>query len=315
MFLASLIKRCPNLSAAYYIYNDWQTGRRWAKGRVGTTSGSRHAKLNLDESLAYIEKVTADYFRYAGRPKFTGAVAEIGPGDNFGVALRILGQGATVVHAVDKFKSFRDPQRQALIYQALAARHELNHIFNGVPSEATLRGLVYHSGSPAEIFFRTAGLNFDAILSRAVLEHLSDPLIALDDMMKTLRPGGIMVHRIDFRDHGMFSGCHPLTFLTFSKKCWRLMTQHSGRPNRILFPEWQEWFIHSGLKGSIKITRLVGVKEEVEPAIWANLPQILREQSLQTVRQMRPKLARTFQSLSDKDLAVAGCVLVVEVPT
>jgi len=315
MSLASLIKRCPNLTAAYYLYNDWQTGRRWAKGQLGTASGSRHAKLGLDESLAYIEKVTTDYFRYADRSRFTGAVAEIGPGDNFGVALRILGQGATVVHAVDKFKSFRDPHRQTLIYQALAEQHGLTHIFNGAPSEATLRGLVYHSGSPAEIFFRTAGLNFDAVLSRAVLEHLADPLMALDDMIKTLSPGGIMVHRIDFRDHGMFAGSHPLTFLTFSKEWWRRMTQHSGRPNRVLFPIWQQWLARSGLRGSLKITRLVGVKEEVGPAIWTDLPQILREQSLQTVRQIRPKLARAFQGLSDEDLAIAGCVLVVEVPT
>lgn len=295
MFLASLIKRCPNLTAAYYLYTDWQIGRRWARGRLGTVSGSRHAKLNLDESLAYIEKVTADYFRYAGRSKFLGAVAEIGPGDNFGVALMILGQGATVVHAVDKFQSFRDSHRQTLIYQALADRHGLRHIFSGIPSESTLRGLVYHSGSPAEVFFRTAGLNFDAILSRAVLEHLADPLIALDDMIKTLRPGGIMVHRIDFRDHGMFAGRHPLTFLTFSKVWWRRMTQHSGRPNRVLFPIWQEWLVRSGFKGSIKITRLVGVKEEIEPSTWRDIPQALRDRSLAAVRQIRPKIAKDFQ--------------------
>lgn len=314
MSLASLIKRCPNLTAAYYCYNDWQTGRRWAKGEFGTVSGSRHAKLSLDESLDYIEKVTADYFYYADRSRFTGAVAEIGPGDNFGVALRILGQGATVVHAVDKFKSFRDPHRQTMIYQALAERHGLNHIFSGIPSEANLRGLVYHSGSPAEIFFRTAGLNFDAILSRAVLEHLADPLVALDDMIKTLRPGGIMVHRIDFRDHGMFAGCHPLTFLTFSKQWWRRMTQHSGRPNRVLFPIWQQWRARSGLKGSIKITRLVGVREEIEPTIWPDIPSAMRDHALATVRSIRPKIAKDFQGLTDEDLAIAGCVLVAEVP-
>lgn len=314
MSLASLIKRHPNLAAAYYLYDDWQTGRRWARGQLGTVSGSRHAGLNIDESLAYIEKVTADYFRYADRSKFTGAVAEIGPGDNFGVALRILGQGASVVHAVDKFKSFRDPHRQTLIYQALAKRHGLNHVFSGLPSEATLRGLVYHPGSPAEVFFRTAGLNFDAILSRAVLEHLTDPLTALGDMVKTLRPGGIMVHRIDFRDHGMFAGCHPLTFLTFSNAWWRRMTQHSGRPNRVLFSTWQKWLDHTGLQGSLKITRLVGIKEEIEPAAWLDIPQALRDHALTMVRQIRPRISKDFMALADEDLAIAGAVLVAEVP-
>lgn len=314
MSLVSLIKRHPNLAAAYYLYDDWQTGRRWARGQLGTISGSRHAKLSLDESLAYIEKVTADYFRYAGRAKFTGAVAEIGPGDNFGVAIRILGQGATVVHAVDKFKSDRDPHRQALIYQALAKRHDLHHIFSGVPSEATLRGLIYHPGSPAEVFFRTAGLNFAAILSRAVLEHLTDPLTALDDMVKTLSPGGIMVHRIDFRDHGMFAGCHPLTFLTFSQAWWRRMTQHSGRPNRILFPAWQKWLDQSGLNGSLTITRLVGVDDEIEPTVWSEIPQALRDRSLARVQQIRHRISKDFSELTDEDLAIAGGVLVAEVP-
>lgn len=92
------------------------------------------------------------------------------------------------------------------------------------------------------------------------------------------------------------------------------MTQHSGRPNRVLFPIWQEWLVRSGFKGSIKITGLVGVKEEIEPSTWRDIPQALRDRSLAAVRQIRPKIAKDFQDLSDEDLAIAGCVLVVEVP-
>ena len=92
------------------------------------------------------------------------------------------------------------------------------------------------------------------------------------------------------------------------------MTQHSGRPNRVLFPIWQQWLARSGFKGSIKITRLVGIKEEIEPAIWLDIPQSMRDHALATVRSIRPKIAKDLQGLTDEDLAIAGCVLVAEVP-
>ena len=48
-----------------------------------------------------------------------------------------------------------------------------------------------------------------------MLEHLYDPLAALDGMAASLAPGGTLNPPwIDFRDHGMFAGHHPLTYLT-----------------------------------------------------------------------------------------------------
>jgi SAM-dependent methyltransferase len=314
MGLGDLVKRAVRhsvaLTCAWYVLDDWRAGRRLARGRIATRSGARHATLSLDDSLAYIERVHADYLTYAGRARFAGVVAEIGPGDTFGEALLLLGDGAEVVHAIDRYASVRDAARQGAILRALAARHGLAHLLDG----PTLCGLTYHAGQPAERFFR-GGPAFDAILSRAVLEHLYDPLAALDDMACALRPGGVMVHRIDLRDHGMFAGRHPLTFLTVPDPLYRRMTRASGRPNRVLLPAWRAWLERAGLPGTLRITRLAGVAGEIAPAAWDDVPQALREAALDTVREIHPRLARRFAECDDRDLAVSGCVLVAARPT
>jgi hypothetical protein len=291
MGLGDLVKRAVRhsvaLTCAWYVLDDWRAGRRLARGRIATRSGARHATLSLDESLAYIERVHADYLTYAGRERFAGIVAEIGPGDTFGEALLLLGDGAEVVHAIDRYASVRDAARQGAILRALAARHGLAHLLDG----PTLCGLTYHAGQPAERFFR-GGQAFGA-----------------------LRPGGVMVHRIDLRDHGMFAGRHPLTFLTVPDLLYRRMTRASGRPNRVLLPAWRAWLERAGLPGTLRITRLAGVAGEIAPAAWDDVPQALREAALDTVREIRPRLARRFAECDDRDLAVSGCVLVAARPT
>jgi SAM-dependent methyltransferase len=311
MNLRELAKRSVALTCAYYLFDDWRARRRWARGNYDTRSGSRHAQLSLENSLAYIEKVHADYLTYAGRSRFAGIVAEIGPGDNFGVALLMLGNGADAVHAIDRYRPRRDPSRQAAIYRALVERHGLTDCFDGPPSEQTLRGLRYYPGRPAEDFFRRTALTFDAILSRAVLEHLYDPAVALSDMLRALGPGGTMVHRIDLRDHGMFTGHHPLTFLTIPEAVYRRMTAGSGRPNRGMYPLYRHWLASSGAQGSLRITRLAGVEEEVGPAVWNELDPELKRRACRSVEKIRPSLTAPFRNWPDQDLAISGCVLVV----
>ena len=308
------VRQSTALTCAWYLIDDWRARRRLARGDLATRSGARHQNLPLEQSVAYIDRVHNDYLAYAGRDRFTGVVGEIGPGDNFGLALRLLGSGATTVHTVDRYASERDADQQAAIYRALAARHGLTDRFDGEPGEDTMRGLVRHAGTPAELFFRDRTGAFDAILSRAVLEHLYDPIGALDDMAAALAPGGILVHRIDLRDHGMFAGRHPLTFLTIPQGVYRAMTRGAGRPNRVLLPAWRDWLAVSGLTGRLRITRLAGVDGEIEPADWNDIDVSMRETALATVRSIRPKLARHLAALDDRDLAVSGCVLVAEKP-
>ena len=315
MSLRRQIKRSIALTCPYYLADDWRARRRLARGRLATRSGTRHATLSVEESLNYIDRVYSDYLAYGGIEGVSGCVAEIGPGDNFGVALCMLGAGAGEVHTLDRYRPHRDDAQQARIHRALAQRHGLGALLSdGVGGANEMRGLVAHEGTPAETFFRSSGHRFDCIVSRAVLEHLYDPLAALDGMAASLAPGGMLIHRIDFRDHGMFAGHHPLTFLTIPDPLYRAMTRGSGRPNRLLLPAWRDWLERSPLAGSLRITRLVGVEGELEPAEWDDIDPAARRTALATVRAIRPRLAPGLAAYSDQDLAVSGCVLVARRP-
>lgn len=313
MALSALVKRIKPLACAWYILDARRTQARLRRGDIATVSGTRHSGLDLQQSIAYIEKVFRDYLAWSDRPALRGRIVEIGPGDNFGVALLLLKQGAGFVEAIDKFAPRRDPVQQAAIYAALSARHGMGDLFDGEPAEATIARLRYHPGMPAERYFREQR-GFSAILSRAVLEHLDDPLQSLDDMWHSLEPGGQLIHRVDLRDHGMFAGAHPLTFLTVGQRLYGAMTRQTGRPNRVLLPDYRAHLAGRGWPARLGITRLVGVAEEFGNLPWEAIPAAARQQALTAVQAIRPNLAPPFVGLSDTDLAVSGFVLVAEKP-
>ena len=314
MSVRQFIKSSVPLVCAYYLVDDWRTARRIRRGDLRTDSGRRHAGLSLEASIAYVERVYRDYLTYGETTRLFGTVAEIGPGDNFGVALLALADGAEAVHAIDRFYSKRDPEAQARIYAEICRRRNATHLFSGRPGEATLQGLVYRAGDPAEVYFRDCGEAYDFIVSRAVMEHLYEPLEALDHMARALRPGGRLIHRIDLRDHGMFAGHHPLTFLTIPGVAYERMVAASGRPNRVMLPSYRAWLENSGLPGSLKVTRLIGVASEFDPSPWDELPENARAHALAAVSQIRPRLREPFRSMASNDLAVSGCVLVARMP-
>lgn len=313
MSAAGLIKRSLPLACAYYLYDGWRRRQRLRRGDIGTTSGTRHAALDLEQSLGYIERVWRDYLGWSGRAALKGRIVEIGPGDNFGVALLLLKHGAAEVEAIDKFNPYRDEAAQAAIYRALSDRFDLTQQFDGMIGPDSIRQFIYRPGMPAEEFF-TAAAPFDAALSRAVLEHLDDPLGALDDMWARLRPGGLLLHRIDLRDHGMFAGNHPLTFLTISDGLYAAMTRDTGRPNRVLLPAYRDFLETRGWQARLGITRLAGVAEEFPSLAWEELPERARIQALANVRTIRPRLVSRFAAMADADLAVSGFVLRAEKP-
>ena len=213
------------------------------------------------------------------------------------------------VDAIDRFYSKRDHEAQRKIYTALCIEEGIKNQFMGAPDEITLKGLGYYPGVSAEVFFASRKTYYDAILSRAVLEHLFDPIGALHDMASSLKPGGSLIHRIDLRDHGMFSEHHPLTHLTINEFLYHRMTRKSGRPNRVLIHQYRQWLDESDLKGEVLITRLAGIKNEITPARWTEIPAKTRKKAIAIVQQVRPKLTRTLRNVSDQDLAVTGIVL------
>jgi SAM-dependent methyltransferase len=312
--LKNMVRENIAFSCLYYLVSDMTAGIRLKRGNSSTESGSRHSDLQVHQSLSYIENTYTDYLKYANIDRFSGRVAEVGPGDNFGVALMCLANGASEYHAIDRFHSNRDPAQQKLIYQALVDKLGCRNLFDTSIDETMIRNFSYHVGQPAETFFQASATSFDAIVSRAVLEHLYDPVKALDSMYASLNPGGLLVHRIDLRDHGLFPAHNPLTFLTMPNFLYSRMVRNTGRPNRVRISAYRAWL--QGLKTdySLKVTRLAGVNQEIDPTEWGDVADSLKIQALDHVTRIRPFLASTFMGLDDADLACTGCVLVVGKP-
>lgn len=58
----------------------------------------------------------------------------------------------------------------------------------------------------------------DVVVSNSVLEHVADPRELFTELARILSPQGVMVHRVDYRDH-FFK--YPFHFLLFSKFVWK----------------------------------------------------------------------------------------------
>lgn len=318
------LTRWPAVKAGAYVFDDAMWALRSRLGPLQSDSGSTHLVRTAEESVAYIEEVFADYKRYGGVDRFAGTVAEVGPGDTAGVAVLMRVDGCERVDLVDRFRSRRSREQQHEIYRALAGRHDLTAL-DAPPSwdDEAFAGVHWRVGSSAEEFFAACAARgeaeYDTIVSRAVFEHLYDPLSALRSMAASLKPGGRMIHKIDFRDHGMFTPVHPeLTFLRFPGAMHRRMTRHSGRPNRVLFASYrraaEELRRSYGLVTTLLVTSLAGVGEVVPHRPFAELAEAEAAAAVRFVDAHRHRFAREFDSVASADLAVTGVFLVAVRP-
>ena len=128
----------------------------------------------------------------------------------------------------------------------------------------------------------------------------------LAHMALSLKPGGRMVHKIDLRDHGLFTPQHhELTFLRFPHRLYQLMTRNSGRPNRILFHRYRE--VCERLRSQLHI----GIGDIVPHQLYEDIPAVIWKRAAEHVDQYRAKCSSEFQSVDSRDLAIAGIFLVM----
>jgi hypothetical protein len=309
------IKRNIPLTCAAYVVSDLLTRCRHRVGLLGTRSGAVHLDKEIDQSIAYIEQVFAAYCDFAGTERWRGRMAEVGPGDNCGVALLLRAHGCEHVDMLDRFSSLRDPQQQAKIYQELYRRHPQLPAVIGTPTrfaEESFSGIQRHTGraSAAETFFRSHR-GYDYIVSCAVMEHVQDPLGALADMSAALNPGGLMIHAVDLRDHGMFSQQHDeTTFLEIPSVLYRWMTSASGRPNRVPYSSYRRILAELPLEGSLRIGSLIGERETSEYVPFEQLDAARVQRSLAIVESRKARFAAALRNLPTQDLIVSSFCLV-----
>lgn len=311
-----ILRRSRTVYIVIRVLHSFLTGLKYRLGWIGSKSGSFHGDLDIEESLRYIQEVVEDYQFYGGFSRISGKVAEIGPGDNVGVALLLRALGADEVDLLDRFETERNLDHQALIYKHMCeATPAIAELLQGKDfrDESSFPGLRRWCGpsAAAEVFFRKHR-SYSLIVSRAVLEHCADPLSALQDMVSVLEPGGMLLHKVDLRDHGLFSPpLQELEWLTTPTRIHRLMTKNGGLPNRILLRRYRSILESTGLEFNILVTAMVGVGEIRPHLKFESIPSEIKIHSSQHLKKIRHRLSKEFNECSDEDLIVTGIFLVV----
>jgi SAM-dependent methyltransferase len=325
--LKQFAKRSKLLLIIYMIYENWSAKRRFKSGNIVGSAGVVETKVS--DTLRYINRTFDDYLKYSDIP-IQGlqdkTVLEIGPGDNLGVALKFLAAGAKRVICIDRYAAKCDPKYERQIYSTLreslndSGKQNIDRAINldndGI--EVNPEKLLYSSGIGIEEAEKVvARESVDFIVSRAAIQHLYDVDIALSVMDRLLRHGGYMIHKIDFRDLGMFSsyGFNPLTFLTISNRVYKLMTYDSGRPNRKLLRYYKQKMNSFGYHAKMLITQVVGRETEVLPHKDSIIFGIdYTSATISCVNEIRPCLADEFKDMTDEQLMVAGIFLSARKP-
>ena len=225
------------------------------------------------------------------------SVLEYGPGDLLGVALLMYAHGAESVTCVDMFPlsslSAKNIKVYKLILDSLGSveRQRAEGAFKdrGKP-ESGLRpeAVSYHVTRNGLSGARGV---YDLIISRAVLEHVNDLEETMRDIQRGLKAGGISVHQVDLKSHGL-DRYVAFDFLTWPSAIYRLMYNHKGFPNRWRVDKYKALAARAGLE--IKKLRPTD------------------QLSQEKVQCVYPKVAHEFRDLSLEDLSWLGFWMTLE---
>jgi len=333
--LKQIAKKTRSGIIAAKIYDDWKLKRKFRSGNPESLHGSTHSTIikNTEASVDYINVQFDDYLKYSGLSveDLQGKrIFELGFGDNVGVALKFVASGAAQVTCLDKFYSKRDPAHQIEIYQALRETFqgqernrfdEAISLESGIKLNSTRIRCIY--GVDVENATELDGKDvFDLVVSRGAIQDIYEPEAAFRAMDRILKPGGLMLHKIDLSDQGMFrdNGMNPLTFLTIPESIYRLMAINSGKPNRKLTDYYRKMMLDLGYETTILITDIIGVGDVGKGNLHPHKPAIqlgsdYAETSLELIREIRPRLAPPFRGLSDDELLVDGIFIIARKPS
>jgi SAM-dependent methyltransferase len=283
-------------------------------------SGAVHGGWGVDRTLAYVHEVFDDYLHYgevAVGDLMGMRILEIGPGANLGVALLFAAHGARQVVCVDRFESDRSDELNRALYAAIVgsltgeARARAAACLDG--SGMVRPGTITcHFGQPVErIDAAFDASSFDLIVSRAVLEHVYSPEQAWRSMDYVLRPGGRMLHKVDFRCHSFYEHKHPLHFLTVPDWLWGLVSAPDPTLNRARLSRYTALVAKYHYDEATYITHVTGQDAEVKPHIrWARHGWHATPDQVRMIEAIRPDLAVPFRSATVEDLVVNGAFVI-----
>lgn len=307
--LKKFIKNNLYLNAILYIYYNILIHIKIYLKNNNTDSGTTHKHFSLQESIDYINQVFFDYKKVSEINNFYGKIAEIGPGDSNGVALMFLANGASSVDLADRFYSLRNQEQQDLITNQLLTNYPKLQNINIKQCHTRY----YGEQSSGEKFF-DYNSNYDFIVSRSVLEHVDNPELVLNKMYNALNPNGMLIHKIDLRDHEMFTPfSYKLKFLEIPKFIYNLMTYGSGFPNRFLFNGYKEIFTKFN-KAAVKfyVSGLYGMETDNLDNFYDinEIPVLLKTKAIDFVNKYKHKFSKEIRSIPTEDLIISSFFVV-----
>jgi hypothetical protein len=321
-------KRFKYFVVATNVYQDLLRRSGIRRDQISQTDFASLPDAEIPTYLQRINSTFADYQKYGGLTgdRLAGRrVLEVGPGETIGVALRMIGAGASSVMAVDKFVPMQTSSFHQRLYRALAdplpaperARVEQAvDLTDGVKPRPEVVKYVYGEGIE-DTAKRLQPGSFDVIVSNAVLEEIYDSDRMFQEFDTLLAPGGRQVHVIDLGDYGMFSkyGFHPLEFLTIPDGVYRYMVEASGQPNRREIDYYRAVASRFGYNARIYRTWVVGAPSRLpEYRTELRYGQDYSDESLKLIRSARPRLLERYQKLSDEDLLTRSILVVFDKP-
>lgn len=209
-------------------------------------------------------------------------ILELGPGGSIGFGLLALESGAERYAAIDDGTHTFVEETILERYNRLLGgnRDALNAYFSfSSTGQASYRtdkiafvAIDQHSHYPLP------DASVDIIYSCAVLEHVHDLDLCFAEMSRVLKPGGIMYHEVDLRDH-IFSQ-KSLFFLTLSDHWFKMLFQYTGGYiNRKRVSSYQSL----AEKYELSIVSLEGKNESPAPTIPRKIIGLYSKEDLETL--------------------------------
>ncbi len=146
------------------------------------------------------------WFRASSPPvDFLGAtILEVGTGATNAACYELVADGALFCHSYEPFATL-DQRMDGAMLTGCASRHGLEPDF--------IRKRI----SRATSLEKMESNSVDLVLSNSVLEHVTDIAALNRQLARILKPGGRMVHIVDYRDHFF---AYPYHHLLWSRATW-----------------------------------------------------------------------------------------------
>ena len=212
----------------------------------------------LERAARYDMSVVRSWLRYYEDYLGTGAgvrgkrVLELGPGEDLGVGLTLLAQGADRYHALDAHYLLDNTPAEfyEVLFRLLGEEHsgldeaelrrQLRLSLSQSPEKLDYR---YQPDFDLRIFDRSS---IDIVFSQAAFEHIDDPVRTISTLSELVTPGGVVVILIDFMTHSRWiRDRDPLNIYRYPDSIYNLFS-FSGIPNRFRPYQYKQIFENKG---------------------------------------------------------------------